>query len=62
MNCCICKKVIETQANGWDQGHNPDPVPHNKGERCCSKCNEETVMHIRLSKFRNVLESTERKV
>ena len=48
MICCICKGKIETQLNGWDEGHNPDPHLHEKGERCCGKCNLEVVLPMRM--------------
>lgn len=29
-------------------GHNPAPVCEEPGERCCSECNEETVIPTRI--------------
>lgn len=26
MNCCICNEKIGTQTNGWDKGHNAEPI------------------------------------
>lgn len=45
MKCVICESEIETTFNGWDQGHNAEPVA--KG-RCCGECNQNKVIPKRL--------------
>ena len=49
--CCICKQSIDKQLNKkgeviWDEGHNAEPV--NDG-RCCTQCNNTTVIPARIS-------------
>ena len=55
--CSICYKRIDVQDNGWEYGHNADPVsladPHAhkslvKHQRCCSHCNTHIVLPIRI--------------
>lgn len=45
MKCSICQKEIENN-NGWDKGHNAEPV--NNG-RCCDVCNATVVIPARLN-------------
>lgn len=40
--CCICGRKF------MGMGHNPAPVCEEPGERCCSECNEETVIPTRI--------------
>lgn len=44
MICSICKNEIEV-VNGWEEGHNAQPV--NNG-RCCGHCNMTVVLPTRL--------------
>ena len=37
MKCVICSRRITTDPDGWDGGHNAEPIL--KG-RCCRYCNE----------------------
>ena len=46
MKCSICSKQIKSDSNGWDKGHNAQPI--NDG-RCCTKCNNEIVIPYRIS-------------
>ena len=48
MKCSICQQKIEPDANGWDQGHNAEPI--NDG-RCCGVCNDIIVTSARLTQF-----------
>ena len=41
MKCVICSRRITTDSNGWDGGHNAEPIL--KG-RCCRWCNEVVVI------------------
>lgn len=45
MKCSICQKDIENK-NGWDKGHNAEPV--NSG-RCCDICNATVVIPTRIT-------------
>lgn len=45
MICCLCKKEIDVQLNGWKEGHNAEPL---KPGRCCSRCNDLLVIPARL--------------
>lgn len=45
MKCSICQKEIEVK-NGWDKGHNAEPV--NNG-RCCDICNATVVIPARIN-------------
>lgn len=51
MNCCICNEKIGTQTNGWDKGHNAEPLV--EGGRCCETCNSTKVIPHRMSLIRN---------
>lgn len=46
--CSICFQPIGVDANGWDGGHNAQPI--NDG-RCCEACNETVVIKARLQQF-----------
>jgi hypothetical protein len=45
MKCCICGSEIMKEYNGWDQGHNAEPVMNG---RCCGPCNWTIVIPTRL--------------
>lgn len=45
--CCLCGGDIETQANGWTGGHNPEPLAP-ATSRCCGTCNSTKVIPERL--------------
>jgi len=47
MKCSICKQKIDPDENGWNKGHNAEPV--NDG-RCCEVCNI-IVTSARLTEF-----------
>ncbi|MBG94894.1 MAG: hypothetical protein CL793_06535 [Chloroflexi bacterium] len=53
MKCCICKKEITPEPNGWDGGHNPDPYPHEDGEACCTRCNFSVVLPLRMTQIKS---------
>jgi hypothetical protein len=57
MKCSICQKPIETR-NGWDQGHNANPV--NNG-RCCDHCDKTVVIPSRLQRLWDLDRSAEQK-
>jgi hypothetical protein len=44
MKCSICKKQIEIQANGYEEGHNAFPLTNG---RACDICNETQVVPMR---------------
>ncbi|MDD5355119.1 MAG: hypothetical protein PHY56_01055 [Candidatus Omnitrophica bacterium] len=46
MKCCLCKKEIPIEANGWAEGNNAEPL--RKG-RCCNECNLAIVIPARLA-------------
>jgi len=48
LECSICGEEILTEDNGWDGGHNAEPI--NEG-RCCSKCNMEVVVPARIKQL-----------
>jgi hypothetical protein len=50
--CSICFNAIGIDTNGWDGGHNAQPI--NNG-RCCEVCNETVVIKARLQKFADSL-------
>ena len=37
MKCVICIRRITTDPDGWDRGHNAEPILTG---RCCRYCNE----------------------
>ena len=37
MMCVICSQRISTDFNGWNGGHNAEPIAKGK---CCESCNE----------------------
>ena len=45
IECCICKKEILPDFNGWGLGHNAEPI---KEGRCCSNCNFSIVIPERI--------------
>ena len=46
--CVICGFEIGTDENGWDGGHNAEPVA--KGQ-CCGDCNDRVVLVARLKQI-----------
>ena len=52
--CTICFNDIGVDDNGWDGGHNAQPI--NDG-RCCNACNEEVVIKARLQIYANSIET-----
>ena len=48
MKCSICKEKINSDNNGWSEGHNAEPI--NDG-RCCGVCNEIVVTSARLTEY-----------
>ena len=44
--CSICEEIISPDLDGWDGGHNAEPI--NDGE-CCYLCNEKVVIPARLN-------------
>ena len=49
--CSICKGKIDSQM-GWHGGHNAEPI--NSG-RCCSNCNNNYVIPLRMQKLEDYL-------
>ena len=47
MKCVICSQKIPPDPDGWDGGHNAEPIAEG---RCCGTCNE-IVMIRRLNDF-----------
>ena len=45
MNCSICDLEIAVTINGWDKGHNAEPVTDG---RCCGSCNVSVVLPTRI--------------
>jgi hypothetical protein len=43
--CVICGSEIMREWNGWDGGHNAEPV---KEGRCCAPCNYTIVVPTRI--------------
>ena len=43
--CVICDKEITADANGWNGGHNAQPVAEGQ---CCGDCNDRVVTIARL--------------
>ena len=48
MKCCLCKKEIEKEQNGWDEGNNAMPL---KDGRCCNECNMTKVVPERIKRI-----------
>ena len=48
MKCIICSNEIVPDLDGWDGGHNAEPI--NEG-KCCEKCNDTIVTPMRLRQF-----------
>lgn len=44
--CCICNNPIGEEPEGWEQGHNAQPV---KDGRCCTTCNYTVVIPRRMN-------------
>lgn len=44
LKCCLCSNPIVPQENGWEGGHNAEPIGHG---RCCDDCNDSFVIPIR---------------
>ena len=56
MKCCLCEGEIESQLTlkgevFWDKGHNPHPIRAGSDQRCCTDCNDNKVLPIRLILF-----------
>ena len=47
MKCVICSRRITTDPDGWNGGHNAEPVAEG---RCCHWCNEIVIIR-RLNDF-----------
>ena len=47
--CSICNEQITSNLNGWDGGHNAEPI--NSGI-CCGMCNDMVVTPRRLADYR----------
>ena len=47
MNCVLCNLEILPDPNGWDGGHNPEPLAEG---RCCGDCNDTRVIPARLER------------
>ena len=47
MKCVICSRKITTDSNGWDGGHNAEPIVEG---RCCGDCNAIVIVR-RLNDF-----------
>tara|TARA_R100001463_G_scaffold28798_3_gene65856 strand:- start:5508 stop:5753 length:246 start_codon:yes stop_codon:yes gene_type:complete len=48
-SCSLCYGIIDTEDNGWTEGHNAEPISDG---RCCTKCNDELVMPARITLLR----------
>ena len=46
--CVICNEKITADPNGWDGGHNAEPV---KEGQCCGDCNNTVVFPARLVQY-----------
>ena len=47
MKCLICKEKITPDPDGWEGGHNAEPILNG---RCCNTCNE-YVLVLRLKQM-----------
>lgn len=47
MKCVICNEDIPIEANGWDMGHNAQPLVYEG--RCCLECNIKYVLPARIN-------------
>lgn len=45
MKCCLCGEDIDIGWQGWEEGHNAQPL---KKGRCCTKCNSKKVIPARI--------------
>lgn len=52
MKCCICNNEFEYDKSKMLIGHNPEPIEHQGGERCCQNCNDKVVVPARLNGYR----------
>ena len=43
--CSICEEIISPDLDGWDGGHNAEPI--NSG-KCCGFCNTRIVLPTRI--------------
>ena len=59
MKCSICNKKILPDSDGWDGGHNAEPIIEG---RCCGMCNDIVVTTARFLEFsiRNICKITRR--
>ena len=48
MKCIICKEKITPDPDGWEGGHNAEPIAEG---RCCGDCNWGLVTPARLFEF-----------
>ena len=48
--CVLCDKAIKPDSNGWDKGHNAQPV---KDGQCCGNCNSYVVLPARINEYLN---------
>ena len=46
--CSICKESIQPDFNGWDGGHNAQPITNGI---CCGMCNDMFVTPRRISEY-----------
>jgi hypothetical protein len=51
LKCCLCGDDIR-EVNGWDKGHNAEPI---EAGRCCNVCNNDKVLPARIRLFQNSL-------
>ena len=47
--CVICKQDITPDPDGWEGGHNAEPV---KEGQCCGDCNDTVVTPARFVQYR----------
>ena len=59
MKCVICSRKITTDPDGWDGGHNAEPIVEG---RCCGMCNDIVVTPTRFLEFsiKNICKITRR--
>jgi hypothetical protein len=49
MKCVICSQIIPPDPDGWDGGHNAEPIIEG---RCCGTCNAIVIVR-RLNDFQD---------
>ena len=49
MKCVICSQKISSDPDGWDGGHNAEPIVEG---RCCGDCNAIVIVR-RLNDFQD---------